>query len=318
MKAVFLDRSTIDPSINLSQIANCVEEYVEHALTSSSEVLERVKGFDIVITNKVVFDQSLLSQLPQLKLICIAATGTNNIDLNAANKNQITVKNVSGYSTHSVTQHVFTYLLNVMSNVPAYLKNNQQNPWQNSEKFCQIDFPVNELYGKKLGILGFGNLGQSVAKIAQAFGMELLISERPDSQGRPDSQTIRNGRVSFDHMLTHADVISLHCPLTRDNENLFNASCFNKVKTGVIFINTARGPIVNSQALADALKSGKVAHAIVDVLEQEPPPKDHPLVQTDVPNLTLTHHIAWGSMQAQKILIDGVVKNIKDYFTSIA
>ena len=277
MKAVFLDRSTIDPSISLESIKALVAEYVEYDLTSREQTLERALDANIIITNKVVIDSELISQLPKLELICITATGMNNVDLDAAEKNNIAIKNVSGYSTQSVTQYVFTYLLNAVSSVPAYLKNNNDNPWQESQKFCQIDFPINELNGQKIGILGFGNLGQSVAKVAEAFGMQVLISERPGEKA------IRSDRVSFETMLKSSDVISLHCPLTDENEGLFDDKIFSQMKDGVIFINSARGPIVDSKALADALKSGKVAHAIVDVLEQEPPPRSHPLVQKDIP-----------------------------------
>ena len=310
MKAVFLDRSTIDSSISLEVIRSQVSELVEYDLTSPQETFERVKDAEIIITNKVVIDSALMEKLSNLKLICITATGMNNVDLVAAKDHDIVVRNVSGYSTHSVTQHVFTYLLNAVSNVPAYLKNNTENPWQESQKFCQIDFPVNELYGMKLGILGYGNLGKSVAKVAQAFGMEILISERPGEQ------KVRDGRLPFKDMLQQSDVISLHCPLTEDNLGLFDKNVFAQMRQGAIFINTARGPIVSSEALVEALKSGQIAHAIVDVLEQEPPPKDHPLVQTDIPNLTLTHHIAWGSLQAQEVLIEGVVSNIENFMES--
>ncbi|MCW8880643.1 MAG: D-2-hydroxyacid dehydrogenase [Kangiellaceae bacterium] len=307
MKAVFLDRATIDTSISLEAIKAQVSELVEYDLTSSREIFEKVENADIIITNKVVIDSALMEKLPNLKLICITATGMNNVDLVAAKKHNIVVKNVSGYSTHSVTQHVFTYLLNAVSNVPSYLKNNTDKPWQQSPKFCQIDFPINELNGKKLGILGYGNLGKSVAQVALAFGMDVLISERPREK------SIREGRISFESMLQQSDVISLHCPLTEDNYGLFDKNIFAQMNRGCIFINTARGPIVNSNALAEALKSGQVAHAIVDVLEQEPPPNDHPLLQTDVPNLSMTHHIAWGSLQAQEVLIDGVVANIGNF-----
>lgn len=311
MKTVFLDRSTIDPSISLETIKSQVSELIEYDLTSPQEVFERVQDAEIIITNKVVIDSSIMEKLSNLRLICITATGMNNVDLVAAKAHNIVVKNVSGYSTHSVTQHVFTYLLNAVSNVPSYLKNNTDKPWQQSPKFCQIDFPISELNGKKLGILGYGNLGQSVAKVASAFGMEILISERPGEKH------MRKGRIDFEEMLRQSDVISLHCPLTQENVGLFDKHVFTQMKQGVIFINTARGPIVNSMALGESLKSGQVAHAIVDVLEQEPPSKDHPLVQTDVPNLSLTHHIAWGSLQAQAVLIDGVASNIRHYKKSL-
>ncbi|WP_444997198.1 D-2-hydroxyacid dehydrogenase [Aliikangiella sp. IMCC44359] len=304
INAVILDRSTIDPTIDFSAVKSLVGELKEFSTTASEDIITRCENAEIVITNKVVINADIMAQLPQLKLVCVTATGTNNVDLQAAKSLGIAVTNVSGYSTSSVTQYVFSYLLNAVSHVDFYLKNNIVKPWNESQNFCQIDSPAIELDGKKLGILGFGNLGQSVAKVAQAFGMDVLISERPKATH------IREGRYSFDAVLKSADVYSIHCPLTDDTAGLFAKDNFAKMKRGCIFINTARGPIVDSEALVSALKSGQVSHAIIDVLEQEPPPSDHPLLNSGMSNLTLTHHIAWGSIQAQQRLIDGVAQNI--------
>jgi glycerate dehydrogenase len=304
MRAVFLDRSTIDSSIDFSSLENAVDELLCYPNTYSNQVVERSKDFDIVITNKVHLGQDILAKLPQLKLICVTATGTNNIDLIAAEELNVQVKNVAEYSTRSVSQHVFAYLLNYSNQVNSYLQLNQAKPWHKSEIFCQFDKPINELAGLKVGIVGYGALGKSVAKIAESFDMTVLISERAGAN------KLRPGRVSFEQVLSESDVISLHCPLTEATENLVNKTAFNKMKKGCVLINTARGPIVNSIDLAEALNSGKLSHAIIDVLETEPPEANHPLLKNDIANLTLTHHIAWGSLQAQQRLMDCVAENI--------
>jgi glycerate dehydrogenase len=309
MRAVFLDRATIDSSIDLSSINSQLDQLKIYSATQPEKILERTAGFDIVITNKVVLDSALLAQLPQLKLICITATGTNNIDLAAANKQGIAVANVAGYSTPSVSQHVFAYLLNLTNHTADYLALNQTRPWHQSQLFCQFNQPITELAGLNLGIVGYGELGQAVAKIGRAFGMNILIAERNDVE----PQDIRNDRVSFEQMLQQSDIISLHCPLTEQTQNLFNQSTMSKMKPGSVLINTARGPIVNSADLVEALKSKHLAHAIIDVLETEPPTAEHPLMQDNIPNLSLSHHIAWGSLQAQQRLIQGVANNIRGF-----
>ena len=310
MKAVFLDYATIDKNIDLSKILNQVEALKTYPSTSQELVLERAKDFEIIITNKVELTEKLLVQLPNLKLICITATGTNNVDLIAAEKRNVKVKNVASYSTSSVAQHVFAYLLNLTNQVSDYQHLNQTSPWNKSELFCQFDKPINELSGLYFGIVGFGELGRAVARIAESFGMIVLVSEREGAD------VIRAGRVSFEQMLTESDVISLHCPLTEYTNNLFNRNVFNKMKQGSVLINTARGPIVNSEALANALKNAKLSHAIIDVLEAEPPSASHPLQGKDIPNLTLTHHIAWGSLQSQQRLMGCVADNITDFLAA--
>jgi len=312
VRAVFLDCSTIDSSICFSALEDIVDELVCYPITSEQQVIERSIDFEIIITNKVQLSSEVLNQLPKLKLICITATGTNNIDLEAAEQLNIQVKNVAGYSTASVSQHVFAYLLNHTNQVNSHLQLNQTNPWDKSETFCQFNKPVNELAGLKIGIVGYGTLGNSVARIAKSFGMTVLISER---EGRTAT---RQGRVSFEQMLAESDIISLHCPLSKDTCNLFNATAFSKMKKGSVLINTARGPIVCSKDLAEALKSGQLSHAIIDVLEIEPPESNHPFLKSNVPNLTLTHHIAWGSLQAQQRLMDCVADNIKLHLSANA
>ncbi len=304
MKLVILDRSTIDPSIDFSAIRQQVSVYQEYSLTTPEEVHQRISDADIVLTNKVVIDDAAMNTASQLKLIAITATGTNNVDLVSARQHNIVVTNVAGYSVSSVSQHIFAWLLNIVNQVDSYQENNLKKPWSKSPTFCQLSAPVNELSGKTLGILGYGDIGKNVASLGKAFGMKVIIAERADAT------TVRAERVCFEQLLKQSDVISLHCPLTESTQGLFDKAAFDKMKPGCIFINTARGPIVNSQDLAHALKSRIISHAIIDVLETEPPPPNHPLLQTELPGLTLTHHIAWGSLQAQQRLVDGVSDNI--------
>lgn len=308
MKAIFLDRATIDSTVDLSAIERVVEQLKCHATTSANLVVERAKDFEIIITNKVIIDESIIQQLPNLKLVCVAATGTNNIDMQAAKTAGIVVKNVVDYSTRSVAQHVFAYLLDHFSQVTLYRSKNNTNRWPDSQLFCQFFLPVNELTNMTLGIVGYGNIGKAVAKIAEAFGMQIIIAERPGAD------VIRQGRMPIDEVLAKADVLTLHCPLTEETENLFNEPRIAKMKPTSVLVNTSRGPVVDSDALASALKNKTISHAIVDVLEQEPPSKNHPLVDPSIENITLTHHIAWGSLQAQQKLVDEIANNIQSHF----
>ncbi|MGX5174988.1 D-2-hydroxyacid dehydrogenase [Aliikangiella sp. IMCC44653] len=304
MRAVFLDRATIDSSISLQSLADEVRELTCYPTTAPADVVERALDAEIIITNKVQLNQATLAALPKLKLICITATGTNNVDLDSAKRLGIRVMNVVGYSTASVAQYIFAFLLNHLHRVDSYLENAQQKPWEQSSTFCQIDFPIHELAGKTLGIYGYGTLGKAVAKIGLAFGMTVIVAERANCL------TLRCGRVSLDDCLAQSDIFTIHCPLTEETNNLFDRDRLLSLPKGAILINTARGPIVNSSDLAEVLKSGHLQHAIVDVLEQEPPEKSHPLLQP-LENLTLTHHIAWGSIQAQQRLIQAVAENIQ-------
>ena len=307
MKGVFLDRATIDESIDVKALESCLSKLDYFATTSDSEKISRADKCEVLITNKVIIDRETIESLPYLKLICVTATGTNNVDLQAARDQSIAVTNVAGYSTFSVAQHVFAYLLNYNSQVVDYLHLNQSSPWNLSKTFCQIPTPIHQLSAQVLGVVGFGNIGKTVARIGESFGMEVVVAERPGVK------EIREGRVSFENMLKCSDVISLHCPLTEQTQNLFDDKVLRQMKPGAVLVNTSRGPIVDSKALAEALKSGRLGHAIIDVLEEEPPSASHPLQTAVIPNLTLTHHIAWGSIEAQQTLMDGVAKNIEAF-----
>lgn len=314
MQTVFLDQQTFSANISLTNIAEQVSELICYETTTEDLVIERCKSADIIITNKVILSKEMLKQLPQLKLICIAATGMNNVDLNAAEALGILVNNVSDYSQASVSQYVFAQMLEYFSNTSHHNENTRQGHWQNSPTFCFHGKGSHELAGKKIGIIGYGNLGKSVATIAQAFGMQVLIAERPYAT------KIRENRDSFTHVLQHADVISLHCPQTPETENLINRETLALMKTSALLINTARGGIVNSNDLLHALKNKIISHAILDVLEQEPPSANHPLISAltnnKISNLSLTAHIAWASIESQQRLIDLVASNIQNFMNN--
>lgn len=311
MQTVFLDQQTFSPKISLESIESQVSELICYATTTQDQIIERCISADIIITNKVVLSKETLKQLPQLKLVCIAATGKNNIDLNAAEVLGILVNNVSGYSQNSVSQYVFAQMLEYFSNTAHHNDNTQQGNWQNSPTFCFHGKGSQELAGKKIGIIGYGNLGKAVASIAQAFGMEVLIAERPHAA------KTRENRHSFIYVLQQADVISLHCPQTPETTNLINSKTLALMKTSALLINTARGGIVNSDDLLHALKNDVISHAILDVLEQEPPSANHPLISAltsnEIDNLSLTAHIAWASIESQQRLIDLVARNIQNF-----
>jgi len=311
MQAVFLDQQTFSSNVSLTSIESQVSQLNCYATTTDNQVIERCENADIIITNKVVLSEKILKQLPQLKLVCIAATGMNNVDLSAAKALGIRVNNVNGYSQASVSQYVFSQMLAYFNNTAHHNKNTQQGHWQNSSTFCYHGQGSQELAGKKIGIIGYGNLGKAVATIAQAFGMKVLISERPHTTN------IREHRYSFTDVLEQADVISLHCPQTPDTINIINKDTLALMKSSALLINTARGALVNSNDLLQALKNKQIAHAVLDVLEQEPPLPSHPLINAltnrDINNLSLTAHIAWASIESQQRLIELVANNIQNF-----
>ena len=311
MQVVFLDQQTFSPKISLDNIESEVSNLICYATTAQDQVIERCIDADIIITNKVMLSKETLEKLPLLKLVCIAATGMNNVDLPAAEALGVSVNNVSGYSQNSVCQYVFAQMLEYFSNTAHHNDNTQQGHWQNSPTFCFHGKGSQELAGKKIGVIGYGNLGKAVASIAQAFGMEVLIAERPYAN------KIRENRHSFIHVLQQADVISLHCPQTPETEDLINSETLALMKASALLINTARGGIVNSIELLHALKNNLISHAILDVLEQEPPSANHPLINAltnnEISNLSLTAHIAWASIESQQRLIDLVASNIQNF-----
>jgi len=275
-------------------------------LTAKEQVVERCQDADIVISNKVVIDQNAMSKLTNLKLICVAATGTNNIDLSAAKEHNIAVTNVAGYSTPSVVQHTFTLITNLLGNTHRYINDCQQGLWQQSPMFCRLDYSFNEIAGKTLAIVGYGSLGKAVADVARAFGANVIISDRK-------GQTPREGRVSFNDALTTADIISVHCPLTDETRNQIAAAELSMMKPSAIIINTARGGIINEADLADALANNVIAGAGVDVLSKEPAEQENPLALYKGANLLLTPHIAWASQESIVRLVNEIALNIQAF-----
>lgn len=305
MKIVILDYATIENGdlLPLNEISAHITTFDN---THQSQVVERCDGFDVVITNKVIINQDALSKLNTVKLICIAATGTNNVDLVAAKQQGIAVTNVAGYSTASVVQHTFALLFNLLGNTHKYIADCKNGQWQQAQHFCFLDHPINEVAGLKMALIGYGDLGSAVAKAASAFGIEVLISERKNSP-------IREGRVAFEEALKHGDIISIHCPLNDDTKNLISTNEFALMKPNAVLINTARGGIVNESALANALINKKIAGAATDVLSKEPAEDSNPLIQYKGNNLLLTPHIAWASRQSISRLIQQIALNIEAF-----
>lgn len=312
MRAVFLDKSTISDDVCFSILEQQVTNISYFDKTPATKIIYRCRFAEVLITNKVVLDRESLQQLPKLRLICIAATGSNNIDLQAAKELGIAVFNVNDYSTQSVSQYVFSMLLEIFQNTSTYINDTREGKWQSSTDFCHFSKPINELSSATLGIVGYGKLGQAVAKIAQAFNMKVIIAERAGAT------EVRPGRLSFEEMLSQADIVSIHCPLGSNTYHLFNEQTIGLMKRGAILINTARGGLVQSSSLISALKSKQLRAAVLDVLEEEPPAPDNQLINAKLSNLYITAHIAWGSMQAQQRLINGIADNISNFAQNIS
>ena len=307
MKTVFLDYQTFSKDSDLTSLQQVVDDLTVYATTSPEQVIARCQNAEVVLSNKVLLNREILSQLPKLKLVCITATGINNIDIKAARALNIAVTNVGGYAKNSVAQYVFAQLLAYYSQIAHHNDNCQKGLWQQSDTFCLHGNGSIELAGKSIAIIGYGALGQKVAKIARAFDMKVLIAERPDAA------TIRPERMAFLAAIEQADIISLHCPQTLETQGMFNAKLFTRMKPSAILINTARGALINNEDLLNALNNQQIACAILDVLEQEPPPKDHILLAAQSPKLKITAHIAWASQQAQQTLLNLVAENISAF-----
>ena len=284
--------------------------WVEHARTAPSQVIERLAGATIAITNKVPIDAASIAALPELKMIAISATWTNNVDLDACREHGIVVSNIRGYAGHTVPEHVMALLLALSRNLVAWRESLQAGGWQRSEQFCLFDHPIRDLHGATLGLIGAGTLGNGVARLAEAFGMRVLRAERKGAV------VIRPGYTAFGEVLAEADAISLHCPLTADTLNLIGESELQMMKPSALLINTARGGIVDEAALIRALKAGWIGGAGFDVITAEPPPAGHPMLDPALlalPNFLLTPHVAWSSRPAMQTLADQLIDNIEAF-----
>ncbi|MFQ1015409.1 2-hydroxyacid dehydrogenase [Avibacterium paragallinarum] len=308
MKIVFLDSTAIPKHISIPR-PNFEHQWVEYEYTSPEQTVERTKDADIVITSKVVFNREIMQQLPKLKLIALTATGTNNVDLIAAKELGIEVKNVTGYSSVTVPEHVLGLIFALKHSLMNWYKDQLSAKWAESKQFCYFDYPITDIRGSTLGVVGKGNLGAEIGRLAEALGMNVLYAERKGAS------TIRDGYLPFEQVLQEADIITLHCPLTPETTNLINAQTLKLMKPTAYLINTGRGPLIDEQALLEALESGTIAAAALDVLVKEPPEKDNPLIQaaTRLPNLIITPHVAWASDGAVEILVKKVTQNIEDF-----
>jgi len=298
MKAVFLDYASLGPDLDVGALRALLPELKLYDVTENDQLYDRIQGVELVLTNKAKFSAQLFRDHPQLKFIGLTATGTDNVDLSAARQHGVAVCNIRDYCTQSVAEHVFGCLLHLTHNIGRYSDTVSAGEWQKADDFCLMSHPIRELSTMTMGIVGYGALGRGVANIANAFGMEVIISQRPGTN------RIDDDRVSFDELLQRADVISLHCPLTKDTAGLFAGREFRKMKSNAILINTARGGLVDSAALLSALLDGEISAAAVDVLPQEPPVDGDPLLDYQGPNLLVTPHVAWGTNEARQAAID--------------
>lgn len=307
MKAVFLDAATLGDDVDLAPIRDAVDVLVLHDRTTPDQISERIAGFDTVITNKVVLGESHFSANPSLKFIALTATGTNNIDLDAAASAGVRVVNVIQYGRATVAQHTMTLILALATRLVDYHKDVQAGEWARSPQFCLMDHPIMELEGKTLGLFGYGDLGQGVADLARAFGMKVLLGARPGHAPGIDKGV---PRVPLDELLPQVDVLSLHCLLTDETRNMIGADELAKMQSHALLINTSRGGLVDEQALADALRAGQIGGAGFDVLTEEPPVNGNPLLADDIPNLIVTPHSAWASMEARQRMVQLTADNL--------
>jgi glycerate dehydrogenase len=306
-RAVFLDMATVDTGdLEQSALLASSAHWDLYDYTGPDATARRVAKAEVVVSNKTVLDGEVLASAPELRLICVAATGTNNVDLDAARDRGIAVTNVTGYATPSVVQHVFMLVLALSTRLEAYRAAVARGDWQRAPAFCLLDYPVRELSGLVLGVIGFGELGQGVARVGEAFGMDVLVAQRPG--GAP-----REGRVPLDELLQRSDVVSLHVPLADNTRHLIGEREFGLMKPDALLINTARGGIVDEQALAMALREGRIGGAGVDVLAAEPPRDGNVLLDPGLPNLIVTPHVAWASRASRQRLLDEVAANIRAF-----
>lgn len=307
MKIVVLDGYGLNPGDLSWKGMEALGELVVYDRTSPSEVMERSANAEVLITNKTVITAEHMAALPQLKYIGVLATGYNVVDIDEARHRGIVVTNIPAYSTASVAQMVFAHVLNITQRVGYYANENAKGRWTNSIDFCYWDTNLIELEGKKMGIVGLGNIGQATARIAQAFGMEILVFTSKEQSALPKGMK----KVTLDELFAQSDVVSLHCPLTPDTKEMVNAARLRTMKPSAILINTGRGPLVNEQDLADALNEGRIAAAGLDVLSVEPSVFGNPLFNAR--NCFITPHIAWATKEARTRLMDIAVNNLKSY-----
>jgi glycerate dehydrogenase len=307
MKIVLLDSQTLGKDLDLTPLDR-FGEVINYATTDPSETLNRVKDATIIISNKVVITKEIMQESPNLKLIAVAATGMNNIDLETAKKLNIKVKNVAGYSTASVVQHTFTMAFNLMNKLSYYTTVVHDGSWSESKLFTDVSQPFSEIAGKSWGIIGLGTIGKNVAQIAELFGANISYYSTSGNNKINDYH-----HDKLEELLAKSDIVSIHCPLNKETENLINSSNLTLLKEGALLLNLGRGGIINEADLAKEMNKREL-YAGLDVLSTEPIEKENPLLHLNNPNqLLITPHIAWASIEARKRLLEGIVKNIELY-----
>ena len=306
-RIVYLERESVIAQVRRPNFAH---DWVEYPSTRPEQLIERLQGCTIVIINKVPLPALAVDALSDLKMVAVAATGTNIVDLEACRRRGIVVSNIRGYAEHTVPEHVFALLLALSRNLIAWRESLLAGRWQKSDQFCLFDHPISDLHGATLGVIGSGSLGSGVIRLAEAFGTRVL---RAEHQGQ---STVRPGYTAFDEVLREADAITLHCPLNEQTQGLIGEAELRAMKSSALLINTARGGLVDEQALIRALKEGWIAGAGFDVISAEPPPADHPMITPELlalPNFLLTPHVAWASRPAMQRLADQLITNIEAF-----
>jgi len=307
VRAVFLDFGTVSSGdLDTGPLERVLPGIVLHGRTAQADVPSRVAGCEVVLANKSVIDGATIAASPQLRLVALTATGVDNVDVAAARAAGVAVCNLRDYCTDSVAQHVFAMLLALTHRVADYQALVAGGRWQEAGQFSVFPYPIRELRGRRLGIVGYGTLGRRVAELGGAFGLQVEIAARPG--GAPAA-----GRVDLDALLPRVDVLSLHCPLTPATRGLIGRERLARMKPDAVLINTARGALIDTEALADALKSGRLGGAGIDVLEREPPPVGHPLLDPSIPNLILTPHVAWAAREARQRCLDELALNVQSF-----
>ena len=306
MHGVILDSKTMGKGVDLKPITDLLDSWDVFELTSRSETNQRISDADVVLTNKVKIAKSNLRSAKKLKFISVLATGTDHIDLNEACQSDVKVSNVRGWCTPSVTQHTVALLLSLTNKVSQYSADVYSGKWQSSDTFAMLNYHTEEISGKTIGIFGFGELGQSFSNVMKSFGAKVLLGERKNLPPRA-------GRKSFEETLERSDFISLHCPLTQENFHMIDKMALKRMKSSAFLINTARGGLINSDHLLEALSSGEIAGAALDVLETEPPRNNEPLSTVKMPNLIISPHVAWSAIESRKRLVEQTQENIKSF-----
>ena len=307
---VFLDRATLAPQIKLKDIA-LGHNLIEYEKTNYNQTVERLKTATIAITNKVILDKKILEQLPDLKCICVAATGINVVDLEFCKSQNIMVTNITNYATHTVSEHVFMLMLALSKQLKNYNRTIQEGQWQKSDQFCYFTSPISLLHGKTLGLIGTGAIAMQTAKIAETFGMTTIFHS-PSGRFKVNKELC----VSFEKVIQTSDIISIHTPLNDQTQNLIGEPEFLNMKNKCLIINTARGPIIDSKALIKALIGNEIGGAGIDVLPTEPPTSDDIMIKnTSLDNLIVTPHIAWASTESMQILANQLIDKVNAYLT---